>query len=169
MFSVKAIKLKEQKKKTETERTGKKRKIFPLAVVCILVLSVVLLLALTLGKVPDRAEVESFSYSLVAESNEEREKFWKQFGFEGSFISQRDIFIPEKGEEFEKYNKLQIEQGLDLRGFGGLEATEYVFELTRDDLKEPLFGVMTVYKNRVIALHFDEFEGGGVKGVFDIL
>ncbi len=168
MVSVKISRFGKEKKEVE-KKEKKKRKALPIFAVVAVLLSVVLLLFVSLGKVPDRASVEGFSYSLVTENETQREKFWKQFGFEAKLLSERDIYIPEKGEEFEKYNGLQLAQGLDLRGYGGFEAKEYAFELSRGDLEEPLFGIMVVYKGRVVALHFDKLMGEGVLGIQDVL
>ncbi len=169
MLSVKFTKCKKSEKVEKNPEKHKKKRAFPIALAAVAIACAVLLIMVSLGRVPDKAYMEGFSYSLLAETESEREGFWKQFGFEAELVSKREIFIPESGEDFESYNRLQIEEGLDLRGYCGFFADEYVFSLSRADYGEALFGVMTVYKNRVVALHFDGFKAQGILGIADIL
>ncbi len=153
-------------KKRKEKQVKKKRKALAVILLSFAVaIFIFALVVLSLGRVPDKASFGDFSYSLVADTDEERESFFAQFGYDAEFYECREVTVPEKGNVFVKYNELQIAQGLDLRGYGGYSAYEYVYRLQKNDLKTPIYGVILVYKDRVISLHFDSGNGSSVWGL----
>ena len=106
-----------------------------------------------LSAVPEKAFAEGFGeYSLEAEDRQDIEEFFLQFGVRARVLSERQIKIPEDIPE--EYNNLQLSSGLDLRGYGGLEACQYICELSGDEGK--MWGVVSAYKGRVVAAHITE-------------
>lgn len=72
-------------------------------------------------------------YSLKAETNEDRIAFFKQFGWEVAEkpIEISDVTIPETfNTVYENYNKMQLEQGLDLSKYKGKICKQWVYEIT---------------------------------------
>ncbi|MDO5124002.1 MAG: DUF4830 domain-containing protein [Eubacteriales bacterium] len=147
-----------------------KRKIRLVLVICGLFASVAVIFTVLLySYIPDTAKVGDFSYSLCASDEEDPGDFFMQFGFDARKISQRQITVPEGGENFEKYNEIQVSEGLDLRSFSGLEATEYTYKLSTAK-GNYLYSVLLVYRGRVIALHFSDFgESGEILSLFDVI
>ena len=110
--------------------------------------------------VPSQAYCEGHGeYSLIASTYYEREQFFAQFGFEAESLEHSTVRIPSGGEVFEGYNSLQKSQGLDLRPFMGKQAHCYVLSL-HNKTEEELFGVLTVYKDRVVAFHLTDLIPG---------
>lgn len=109
-----------------------------------------------LSAVPEKAFAEGFGeYSLEAEDRKDTEEFFLQFSVKARVLSQRAVKIPEDIPE--EYNNLQLSSGLDLRGYGGLEACQYICELSGDEGK--MWGVVSAYKGRVVAAHITESGG----------
>lgn len=108
--------------------------------------------------VPERAYCEAVGeYSLVASTDYEREKFFSQFGYSAESVEYCTLRIPCGGEIFEEYNSLQQSQGLDLKPFMGKQAHQYTLRLTDEKTGEETFGVLTVYRHRVVAVHLTDF------------
>lgn len=111
------------------------------------------------SSVPSKAHCDKFpEYSLVASTDFEREQFFAQFGYSAESVAQNSVCIPEGGEVFEQYNNIQLRQGLDLRPYMGLQAHQYILRIYTQKQQRELYGVLTVYKDRVVAVHLTSFD-----------
>ncbi len=135
------------------ESGGKKRRILLIAVVAVsvamwvAVLSVLLVYAFR--KPDDTAFCEGAGEcSLLAESREDREAFFRQFGFEAELVSFAGVKVPQEIPVKEEGGCLLVPlQG----GFTGLEGVRYIFELRG---KQGVYsGVMLTREGRVIAAY----------------
>lgn len=147
-------------KKSGEKTEGKEKKLLPiLFALCVFV--VVMLISWAVYKVkyvPSTAFCEGLGeYSLAASTEHEREQFFSQFGYTAESLDYSIVCIPAGGRVFEEYNTLQKVQGLDLKPYMGKQANQYVLKLYKDSLPEELFGVLTVYKDRVVAVHLTDF------------
>lgn len=110
-----------------------------------------------------------------AADNSERLAFISQFGWEVSQepLEVREIIIPEDFDEvYEKYNALQLSQGLDLSEYAGKRVKRWTYVITNyPDMPENDGTVrinMLVYKNTVIggdvcSIKLDGFMHGFMK------
>lgn len=146
---------KEEHRKKHSERC-KKIRYHLVAAAFAVVFAALAVVFCVLSAVPEKAYIEGFGeYSLQAEDRQGVEEFFLQFGVKARVLSERQIKIPEDIPE--EYNNLQLSSGLDLRGYGGLEACQYICELSGDEGK--MWGVVSAYKGRVVAAHITESGG----------
>lgn len=59
------------------------------------------------------------------------ERFLKELGWEcGVLVEMAEVDLPAEGEAvYKEYNALQLENGYDLKGFGGRRVTRYTYEI----------------------------------------
>lgn len=72
-------------------------------------------------------------YSIEAENAEQRTAFAEQFGWDidAEPVEVREVVIPSQfGEVYEKYNKIQLEQGFDLAQYKGERAKRWTYRVT---------------------------------------
>lgn len=152
----------QRKNKTENKTESKRKRKLRTALI-ILLASVWAIgtagVIIKLNNVPDSACAESFGeYSLAAETENQREEFFSAFGYTADSLEMSAVTVPSFGEEFEKYNELQKTQGLSLMPYCGKKAYQYILALKeKSDSGHPLYGVLTVYRGRVIAVHLTDF------------
>lgn len=151
---------KREKSKINGRRFGTKLKMTAI------VLSVAIAALLCVGvsiranEVPDTAHSDLLGdYSLLASTTEEREKFFLQFGYRAEQTDKRQSTVHATGENFESYNRILRSEGLDIAKYSGKLVSEYVFRLYSEDGDfDGLYAVMTVYKDRVIAVYLTDFS-----------
>lgn len=133
----------------------------------LLALLFVMLVAVCLGAfafvriIPQKSETDMEGFGkvcLLGDTREQREEFFSQFGVASESISERPVRVPEGGEEFESYVLLQKGQGFDLSLYRGKNASEHVLKLLgKSEEGYPLYGVLTVYRGRIIAAHLTDY------------
>lgn len=97
-------------------------------------------------------------FRLEAYNKEDREKFFEQFSYAAEEVAVEEIIIPCDSLQFEEYNNLQKSQGFDLMPYCGKQAEMYTLKLSKEAESEiQLFGVLIVYKGRVVAAHKTDF------------
>ncbi len=72
-------------------------------------------------------------YSIEAETAEQRIAFAAQFGWETDSepVEVREVVIPSQfGDVYEKYNRIQLEQGFDLSEYKGERAKRWTYRVT---------------------------------------
>ena len=110
--------------------------------------------------VPDFATADEVGrYSTNAADTKAQVKFLSQFGIKIDKDSKKtdNIKIPESfNEVYEDYNKLQIEEGLDLKPFRGEQVSRVVYKLN----KKEGYATMLVFRGRVIGGHLSTGEYG---------
>lgn len=104
-------------------------------------------------------------YSLSAKNKEQHLDFLMQFGYSinGDAVIEKDVIIPEEfNAVYEEYNQLQVLQGLDLSKYKGKVAKQYVYEIssiaehsTQDEAIGSMYGVLLVYRDKVIGGHLE--------------
>lgn len=115
---------------------------------------------LRVNEVPDTAHSDLLGeYSLLASTDREREEFFLQFGYRAEQTDKRQSTVHATGEIFEGYRQLLSSEGLDIAKYSGKLVSEYVFRLYSEDGSfDGLYAVMTVYKDRVIAVYMTDFS-----------
>lgn len=95
--------------------------------------------------------------SLAAEDSRQRAEFLRQFGWEvrEDPAEVAEVIIPmEFNDVYESYNKLQREQGFDLKGFGGKRVKRWTYTVTNypgyDENAECIHANILVYEGRVV-------------------
>ena len=112
----------------------------------------------SLSSVPSRSYAEGIGeYSLEAKTKSQRESFFEQFGYTAKEVYEQEIRVPCDSESFKEYNDLQKSQGLDLNPYCGKTAKMYTMRIYGDDTRE-VFGVIIVFKGRVIGAHLTDME-----------
>ncbi len=147
-------------KKPREKSENKRKKIIPMLIVaCALSVALIALWAIyKINYVPSRAYCDELpEYSLMASTEYEREQFFSQFGYSAESTDHSLVRVPSEGQVFEQYNSLQLSQGLDLKPYMGKQAHQYIIRLSKESLTEELFGVLIVYKDRIIAVHLTDF------------
>ncbi len=74
----------------------------------------------------------SCEFSLDASTPEERQAFVEQFGWvvEKTPVEVREVVIPKKFDDvYEKYNSIQVNQGLDLRRYAGVRVKRWTYTI----------------------------------------
>ena len=94
-------------------------------------------------------------YSLNASTEVEREDFFRQFGYEVSYLTSCDIVVPSQGSVLCEYNEIQKKQGLNILPYGDKKVQMYIFKLSRDN-SAILYGFMIVYRDKVIGAHISD-------------
>ena len=87
------------------------------------------------------------------ETSEDRIEFLKQFGWivEPDPRDIQQITIPVKFDSlYEKYNKLQLKEGLDLEKYKGKTVKKYTYLVSNYDYDGLVYANLLIYKNRVI-------------------
>ena len=103
-------------------------------------------------------------------SNEDRVEFLRSFGWEvkSEPAETVNVTVPEVFDDiFEGYNKLQVEQGLDLSRYRRKTVTRYTYTVTNyPDYDGEVFATLLVYRGRVIGgdVCSAEAEGGFIHG-----
>ena len=114
------------------------------------------------------AEIQTTSATPVS-NNDARVKFLKNFGWEvsASPTESGQVRIPEETTEvFDRYNKLQKQQGYDLSTYAGKNVMRYVYKIENyPSATEPVYATVLVYKNQIIGGDItDTASGGKVQG-----
>ena len=102
-------------------------------------------------------------------NNDERVKFLTDFGWEvaASPTESGQVRIPEQmSEVFDRYNKLQKQQGYDLSTYAGKNVMRYVYKIENyPNAQEPVYATVLVYKNQIVGGDItDTSSGGKVQG-----
>ena len=103
-------------------------------------------------------------------NNDARVKFLENLGWEvaASPTESGQVRIPETMTEvFDRYNKLQKQQGYDLSTYAGKNVMRYVYKVESfPDAAEPVYATVLVYKNQIIGGDItDTSAGGKVQGL----
>lgn len=138
-----------------------------------IVLSIVSIIAVTLffplgsGKVPSAITVsknsEEKNFKNI-ESSEDRIAFLKQFGWEVEAEARdvQQITIPVKFDPiYEKYNDLQIKEGLNLKNYKGKTVKKYTYLVNNHNYEGIVYANVLIYKNRVIGGDICSAVSGG--------
>ncbi len=109
--------------------------------------------------VPDTAFAEGMGeYSLAADSQALREDFFLQFGYKAQSLSDRSVRIPEDEYVSAQFRHVQEQMGLKSSDYAGEQAQQYILRLVGDEETSDSFGVITVYKGRVVEAYLTDFE-----------
>lgn len=113
-------------------------------------LAVILGLVMLLGGGNDAQTTGAVAVS----DNDSRVKFLEGFGWEVAVspVESGKVHIPsETIEVFDRYLKLQKEQGYDLAPYAGKTVTRYVYQIKNyPGATEPVYATLLVYKNKII-------------------
>ncbi len=106
---------------------------------------------------------EKGEYSTLIDTEDDVDEFASQFSFTaGEKIYEKQVYIPtEFDKTFEKYNELQMNQGLDLKRYKGKSCSLCVYELKNSmiDYKK-MYMTILIRKGVVIGGHISDFESG---------
>lgn len=131
-----------------------KSKILIISISLISIITAIFLI-FNMNKQKNIAISETGKYNLTAKNNDERVKFFSQFGWEVSPkpIEICDIIIPSNfNSVFENYNNIQKSQGLDLSKYKEQSCTRYTYQvLNYEDAACGIRANILVLNNRVIA------------------
>ena len=98
-------------------------------------------------------------------NNDARVKFLENFGWDvaSSPVESGQVRIPEQmSEVFDRYNKLQKQQGYDLSTYAGKNVMRYVYKVENfPDATDPVYATVLVYKNQVIGGDLTSTAAGG--------
>lgn len=98
-------------------------------------------------------------------NNEQRVKFLENLGWEvaTSPAESGQVRIPETMTEvFERYNKLQKQQGYDLSTYAGKNVMRYVYKVENfPNATEPVYATVLVYKSQIIGGDITNIAVGG--------
>lgn len=105
-------------------------------------------------------------------SNEDRIAFLKKYGWkvEKEAKEVQQVIIPVNFDPiYEKYNAMQIEEGLDLQKYKGKTVKKYTYLVSNYEYDGTVVANLLLYKNRVIggdisSLNVDGFVHGFTKG-----
>lgn len=150
-----AVKTQKEKKQTCRRKLAGILTVVSVSVAALLAVFFVMLL----NRVPSSTYIEGVGeVSLLASTESEREDFFTQFGYTAESVESSAVVIPSEGEVFEEYNDLQEEQGLSLEPYGGKKAYRYTLKLDKKSgMGNNLYGVLTVYRDKVVAVHLTDF------------
>lgn len=151
----KIFKIREEKEKNEP--VSYKKKIWIIWVSAGIVLAFLAgWMIYAVNRVPSKSYTEGVGeYSLQADSKEQREAFFEQFGYTAREVVCEEITVPCDSESFKEYNELQKSQGLDLYPYCGKTAKMYTMQIEQTG-EDELFGVVIVYKGKVIGAHLTD-------------
>ena len=103
----------------------------------------------------------------MGRSHEERAAYLATYGW--SIDTQpketQTVTIPkaEDNKVFARYNELQVNQGFDLKNYGGKEATRYVYEiLNYPEASAPVYAGILVYEGKIIGGEITDTSPNGV-------
>ncbi|MBR3971280.1 MAG: DUF4830 domain-containing protein [Ruminococcus sp.] len=147
-----------REKGEKSKRTKSKKKIWIIAISAgVMLLSLVLWIIYAANRVPSKSYAEGVGeYTLTAQTSQQREEFFEQFGYIAKEVSEQEITVPCDSQSFEDYNDLQKSQGLNLNPYGGRRAQMYTMQI--GDKEKELFGVIIVYKGKVIGAHLTDMR-----------
>lgn len=123
---------------------------------CAVLALVVLLIfrAASCSKTPDTAVASTGTYSLKAADNAERVAFLGQFGWEVESEPAEidDVLVPQIfNKVYDKYNEIQLEQGLDLSKYKGKSCKRIGYNvLNYPGDKENVRANLLIYDGKVI-------------------
>jgi len=87
-------------------------------------------------------------------NNDQRVSFLESLGWDVAASPEESgqVRIPENmSEVFERYNKLQKQQGYDLTTYAGKNVMRYVYKVENfPDATDPVYATVLVYKNQII-------------------
>ena len=98
------------------------------------------------------------------ESSEDRIAFLRQFGWdvEPEARDIQQITIPVKFDPiYEKYNDLQIKEGLNLKNYKGKTVKKYTYLVNNHSYEGVVYANVLIYKNRVIGGDICSAVSGG--------
>ena len=98
------------------------------------------------------------------ESQEDRIAFLKQFGWEVEPEARdvQQITIPVKFDPlYEKYNDLQLKEGLNLEKYKGKTVKKYTYLVNNHNYEGVVYANLLIYKNRVIGGDICSAVSGG--------
>ncbi len=146
------------KRNKEGESKENRRTLLYVIAVCVVVLLILFgWMAYASLHIPSHAYCEGVGkYSLQAETVQDRADFFAQFGYKSRKVESCEVTIPSSGEVLREYNEIQKSHGMNILPYGDKRARFYVYELKRGE--EQLYGFMTVYKDRVVAVHISDCE-----------
>ncbi len=138
----------------------KKKKIFILVLIAIIIYTVVFL-------IPENdTETETPEKPVVsASTSSERIDYFASHGWEVEEIAGKDITIPsEFSEAYEEYAVLQDKQGMPLREYAGKNARIYLYEVKnyRPENKKMLAELLVCNDKAVASMVYSE-DGGSIK------
>ena len=124
------------------------------------IVAVILGLILLLGG----NETQTTSATPVS-NNDQRVKFLESLGWDVAASPEESgqVRIPENmSEVFDRYNKLQKQQGYDLSTYAGKNVMRYVYKVENfPDATDPVYATVLVYKNQIIGGDITNTAAGG--------
>lgn len=95
---------------------------------------------------------ENTSASVSCATQNEREKFLSDFGWELGEHTEKELVIPKNWDKvYEDYNEIQLSQGFDLSKYKGKTVTLYTYEITNyDGIEEGILADLLVYEGKLI-------------------
>ena len=97
-------------------------------------------------------KVEAADFKNIS-NNEERVQFLKKYGWEVDLEAKEvtDVTIPINFDPiYEKYNQLQISEGLNLEKYKGKTVKKYTYLVNNYDYEGVVLANLLIYKNKVI-------------------
>lgn len=133
-------------------------KLWVLIAAFVVLLSAVCIVLCVVNFVPAKLQAEgAWEISLAASTKAQRTEFFAQLGYEIQEVQSQEITIPCTDGQFGSYNELQKSQGFDLSAYCGRKATMYTMEIIGTNQGgEELFGVIIVYRGKVVAGHITD-------------
>jgi len=128
------------------------------ASVCIIVLAAVFLPSQAKdfeypdGVLPAVKELSPSDFKNI-QTNEDRIRFLKQYGWEVAPEAKEilEVTIPKEFDSvYEKYNQLQIGEGLDLKKYKGKSVKRYTYLVNNYEYNGSVYANLIVYRDRVI-------------------
>lgn len=132
-------------------KAGRKKIFIGLAAI-LLVITAVMVVAKLFHSEPV-ASSEGKTYTLSAESNDQRVAFLKQFGWQVNTepLEMKDVTIPAQFDDvYIQYNNIQKEQGLDLSPYAGKTCRQWVYAVTNYPQATDVRATILVYDNKVV-------------------
>ena len=132
-------------------KAGRKKIFMGLAAI-LLVITAVMVVAKLFHSEPV-ASSEGKTYTLSAESNDQRVAFLKQFGWQVNTepLEMKDVTIPAQFDDvYIQYNNIQKEQGLDLSPYAGKTCRQWVYAVTNYPQATDVRATILVYDNKVV-------------------
>lgn len=123
-----------------------KKSSFAVLVSAVIIIIIAVIMAVVAGA------HEGVTYQL--ETEKQRQKFLSEMGWEVSdeYLECKVVIIPEKfNDVYEKYNKLQQEQGFDLKKFKGKTVEIYTYEVKNyPDHQKNIIASLIVYEGELV-------------------
>ncbi len=129
-------------------------KFFGVIAASVAVLIVLIALIPTYDAGAATAGADAIRYNKI-KTNDDRLTFLSQFGWEAvqQPIEEKQVRIPADFDRIlEKYNSLQLDQGLDLSKYKRKTLTRYTYQITNfPDYEGTVYANILVYRGRVVA------------------